>query len=231
MNCLIVDDNKIARTTIKQIATHVNDIFIAGESASAIEAYNFLKEHPVEVVLLDIEMPGMTGLELTRNLGKDGPLIIFTTAKKEYAVEAFELNVVDYLVKPITPARFIQAIEKAKEVLQSKTEEVKMGTDEFIFIRDSNIIRRLKIDDILYAEAMGDYVKLHTPQKFYAIHSTLKAVESRLLPNNFLKVHRSYVVALNKIDIIQEGTLLINGKSIPVADAYRHILNSRMKVI
>lgn len=231
MTCLIVDDNKIARTTLRQLASQIRDIDIAGECDNAMDAYNLLQEKPVDVILLDIEMPGMSGLELTRNLGSTRPLIIFTTSKKDYAAEAFDLNVADFLVKPITPARFIQAIEKAKELLQSNRQEVNLREDEFIFIRDSNVVKRLKLDDILYAEAMGDYVKLHTPQRFYAIHSTLKAVEERLPASRFFRVHRSYVVAVDKIDTIQNGVLIINDRSIPVADAYRGALNKRMNIL
>ena len=231
MNCLIVDDNKIARTTMKQLASQVKDITVAGECATAMDAYNFLQEQPIDIILLDIEMPGMTGLELTKNLGNKRPIIIFTTSKKDYAAEAFELNVADYIVKPVTPARFIQAIDKAREILQSNTEEFKMSGEEFIFIRDSNIVRRLKLDDILFAEAMGDYVKLYTVQKFFAIHTTLKAVEDRLPVSRFIRVHRSYIVALTKIDAIQDGALVVNGKPLPVADAYRAVLNRRMNIL
>jgi DNA-binding LytR/AlgR family response regulator len=231
MNCLIVDDNKIARTTMKQMAGFVQDIVVAKECADATEAFNFLQENPVDLILLDIEMPGMNGIELTKNLGINRPLIIFTTSKKNYAVEAFELNVADYIVKPVTPARFTQAIEKAREMLSSRTEEVKINKEEFIFIRDSNIIRRIKIEEILFAEAMGDYVKIHIPQKFYAIHSTLKAVEARLPDSVFLRIHRSYIVAISKIDTIQDGSIIINGKPLPVADAYRVSLNKRINII
>lgn len=231
MNALIIDDNKIARTTMKQLANQVKGLTIEGDFANAIDAYNFLQDHKIDLLLLDIEMPGMTGLELTKNLGDKKPVIIFTTSKKEYAVEAFELNVADYIIKPVTPARFIQAIEKAKEIIESNQQEVKIDGDEFLFIRDSNIIRRLKIDDILFAEAMGDYVKLHTPQKFYAIHTTLKAVEERLPALKFVRVHRSYIVSLRNIDTIQDGALVINGKSVPVADAFRASLNKRMNIL
>lgn len=231
MNCLIVDDNKIARTTMKQMAGFVEDIIVTKECSNATEAFNFLQENHVELILLDIEMPGMSGIDLTKNLGISRPVIIFTSSKKEYAVEAFELNVADYILKPITPARFTQAIEKARDILSSNKEEVKINEDEFIFIRDSNIIRRLKIDEILYVEAMGDYVKLHTSQKFYAIHSTLKTVESRLPDSIFLRVHRSYIIAVNKIDTIEEGAIIIKGKPLPVADAYRAALNKRIHII
>lgn len=231
MICLIVDDNKIARATMRQLAGQIKDLDVAGDFASAMEAYNFLQDHKIDLLLLDIEMPGMTGLELTKNIARPYPFIIFTTSKKEYAVEAFELNVVDYVVKPVTPSRFLQAIEKVREIRDTRTEVVKMEPDEFIFIRDSNIIRRLKMDDILYAEAMGDYVKLHLPQKFFAIHTTLKAVEERLPVSKFIRVHRSYIAALGKIDGIQDGALIINGKSVPVADAYRTTLNKRLNIL
>lgn len=231
MNCLIVDDNKIARTTLKQLASQVKNITIVGECANAMEAYNTLQEQPVDVLLLDIEMPGMTGLELTRNLGNKRPIIIFTTSKKDYAAEAFDLNVVDYVVKPITPARFVQAIDKAREAFQSLGEEVKFSGDAFIFIRDSNIVKRLSVDEILYIEAMGDYVKIHTPKRFFAIHTTMKMVEQRLPADRFLRVHRSYIVAVDKIDTIQEGALIVGGKPVPVADAYRSALNKRMNIL
>ena len=231
MNALIVDDNIIARTTMKQLVSQVHDVVLAAECADAIEAYNLLQKQQIDLILLDIEMPGMTGLELTNNLGIKRPLIIFTTSKKQYAAEAFKLNVADYLVKPIGLARFLQAIDKARELLESAAGSFELNLEEFVFIRDSNIVRRLKIDDILYAEAMGDYVKLYTPQKFYAIHSTFKSVEDRLSTSKFIKVHRSYMVALNKIDTIQDGALIINGKPIPVADAYRAALNKRLNIL
>ena len=138
---------------------------------------------------------------------------------------------VDYLVKPVTTPRFIQAIDKAREVWESTREEVKLKKDEFIFIRDSNIVRRLRFDQILYAEAMGDYVKLYTPERFYAVHTTLRAVEERLPASSFLRVHRSYLVAIDKIDTLDGGALVVNGKPLPVADAYRAALNKRMNIL
>lgn len=230
MNVLIVDDNEIARDVVSQIAGRIKDVRIVAECADAMQAYNVLQEKAVDVILLDIEMPGMSGLELTRNLAK-GPVIIFTTSKRDYAVEAFELNVADYIIKPVTPARLIQAIDKARELLASAEEEMKVNDDEFIFIRDSNIIRRLSLNDILFVESMRDYVKLHTTQKFYAIHNTLKAVEDRLPSQRFLRVHRSYIVAIDKIDTIRDGVIIIQDKTVPVADAYRATLNRRMNIL
>lgn len=216
---------------MRHLAGQIKDLEVTGDVDSAIAAYNFLQEQPADILLLDIQMPGMNGLELTKNLGNHRPVIIFTTSLKEYAVEAFELNVADYLVKPVTPSRFIQAIDRARTIIESNKEEVKLNNDEFIFIRDSNIVKRLNVDDILFAEAMGDYVKLHTPQKFFAVHATLKSVEERLPEHQFIRVHRSYIVALHKIDTIQDGAIVIGSKSIPVADAYRSQLNRRMNIL
>jgi two-component system, LytTR family, response regulator len=231
MNCLIIDDNKLARTAMKQLASHVDQLHVSGECASAIEAYNILQKEKIDLLLLDIEMPGMNGIELTRNIGKKGPIIIFTTAKKDYAVEAFELHVADYLIKPVTPARFIQAIERAKEVQQAASRELHDTDNEYVFIRDSGALKRVGLDDILYLEAMGDYVKLHTAQKFHAVHSTLKAIEERLPDTKFMRVHRSYIVALDKIDAIQDGAIIISKNAVPVADAYRAALNSRLNLL
>jgi DNA-binding LytR/AlgR family response regulator len=231
MNALIIDDNEMARMTLNQLAGRIDDLTIVAECSSAFEAYNLLLARPVDLLLLDIEMPGMSGLELTKNLTNKRPLIIFISSKKEYAADAFDLNVADYIIKPVTGLRFIQAIDKAREILDSNQEEVKLKEEEFVFIRDSNIVRRLKLDSVLFAEAMGDYVKLYTQEKFYAIHTTLKAVEERLPASRFLRVHRSFLVAINKIDSMEAGVLIINRKPIPVADAYRSALNKRMNII
>jgi len=231
MNCLIVDDNKMARMAMKQLVSQVNELVLAGECDNAMEAYNKVNKEHIDLLLLDIEMPGMTGLELTKNLGHASPLIIFTTAKTDYAVEAFELNVVDYVIKPVSPARFLQAIEKAKEVLESNKQDVLVEEKEFVFVRDNGILKRIDINDILYLEAMGDYVKVHTLQKFHVVHSTLKAIGEKLPPSKFMRVHRSYIVALNKIDFIEEGVINIGKNPIPVADAYRGSLNQQLNLL
>src|SRR5687768_11127302 len=171
MKCIIVDDNKMARMAMKQLVSQVKNLELVKECSTAMEAYNSISIEPVDLLLLDIEMPGMTGLELTKNLGNKKPLIIFTTAKTDYAVEAFELNVVDYLIKPISPGRFLQAVERANDALSSKKEEVKMNEQGFVFVKDNGVLKRINVDEILYLEAMGDYVKVHTGQKFHVLHA------------------------------------------------------------
>ena len=231
MNCLIIDDNIIARTTLKQLVKKDPGLTLVGECADAMEAYQKIMSDPIDLLLLDIEMEGMSGIELVKSLSTKNPIIIFTTSKKEYAAEAFELNVADYITKPVTTIRFLQAIDKAREIFKSKKQEIKTEDDSFLFIRDSNIVRRLKIDEILYAEAMGDYVKLYTSDKFYSVHSSLKEVEIKLPHSKFLRVHRSFIIQVGKIDTIEGGTLIINRKMVPVADTYRSALNQRLKIL
>lgn len=230
MKALIVDDNDIARTTLSHLAKQVPNLTIVNEYSNAIEAYHHLQNNQVDLIFLDIEMPEMTGIELTKALSGKETIIIFTSSNKEYALEAFELNIADYILKPVMPARFLQAVSKAQSILESRKDEVEVTKDEFLFVRDSNITRRLKLDDIFYAEAMGDYVKFYTKEKMFAIHGTMKSAEERLPKDNFIRVHRSFIIAVDKIDTLQDGGIMINGKFIPVADAYRKSLNTRMNV-
>jgi DNA-binding LytR/AlgR family response regulator len=231
MRCIIVDDNAMARMAMKKLTDHVKDISVVAECENAMEAYNIISKQPVDLLLLDIEMPEMSGIELIKNLGKKSPFIIFTTAKTNYAVDAFELNVVDYLLKPVELPRFLKAIDRVKEATESEREEIEVKDKEFVFIRDSGILKRINADEILYLEAMGDYVKVFTPQKFHIVHATLKSIEDKLPSLKFMRVHRSYIVALNKIDYIEEGVISINGTAIPVADAYRTSLNNRLNLL
>ncbi|WP_316800471.1 LytTR family DNA-binding domain-containing protein [Pedobacter frigidisoli] len=231
ITCIIVDDNPIAREILIMLASQVDDLAVLNDCEDALQAYNYLQNNPVDLILLDIEMPGMTGIELTKNLSNKGNLIIFTTSNRDYALEAFDLNIADYLVKPFSSQRFLQAIDKARAILSSRSEHVELANDEFIFVRDSNVVRRVGVDDILYAEAMGDYVKFHTTDKLYAIHTRLKSVEERLSKNKFIRIHRSYIVSLQHIDTLQEGGLVIKGRFLPIAERYRKNLNRTMNII
>ena len=232
MKCLIVDDNKMARMAMKQLVSQVKTLELVAECSDAMEAYNHLTSNNIDLLLLDIEMDGMTGLELTKKLGNKSPLIIFTTAKKDYAVEAFELNVADYLVKPVLPARFLQAIERAKELAAKKDKkEDKVPEQDFVFVKDNGVLKKINVDDIMYLEAMGDYVKVYTGQRFHVLHSTLKSIEEKLPPSKFVRVHRSYIVSLSKIDFIQDGAISIGKASVPIADTYRTVLNKRLNLL
>lgn len=231
MNCLIVDDNKIARTTLKQLISLDSSLVLVDECTNATEAYVKILEHPIELLFLDIEMPGMTGMELAKSLGQKRPLIIFTTSNRDYAADAFDLDVIDFIIKPVTPVRFLQSMERVKEFVKNKTQVTDNKEQDFIFIRDSNTVRRLKLDQILYMEAQGDYVKIYILNHSYNIHSTLKSVEDKLPASIFLRVHRSFIINVSKIDTLEGGTLIINNNLVPVSDAYRATLNKRMQIL
>ncbi|MCX3266751.1 LytR/AlgR family response regulator transcription factor [Pedobacter agri] len=231
MNCLIVDDNPIALSTLKNLLKIEDSLRLVGECENATEAYKILATNKIDLLFLDVEMPGISGIELVRGLGERKPLIIFISTKRDYASDAFDLNVVDFIAKPVTPDRFLKAVIKAKEIFKNHNLFVASKKDEFIFIRDSSIIRRLKLCDINYLEARGDYVKIYVDDKNYSIHSSLKSVEDKLPMDMFSRVHRSFIVNIGKIDTIEGGTLIINQNFVPVSDAYKASLNKRMQIL
>ncbi|QNK63463.1 response regulator transcription factor [Pedobacter sp. PAMC26386] len=231
MNCLIVDDNKIALTALKQMVRMDPALTLIKECEDATAAYQEVILGQIDLLFLDIEMPGMSGLDLVKTLGEKKPMIIFTTGSVDYAAEAFDLSVIDYLLKPIIPIRFLQAVEKAKTLLKNKNITLVNKEDEFIFIRDSNVVRRLKLSDILYMEAMGGSVKIYLDNKVYSIYSSLKSVEEKLKHGIFLRVHRSFIINVSKIDTLEGGTLIIHNYFVPVSDAYRAALNKRMQIL
>lgn len=204
---------------------------VTGECFDAVEAYKQLQMNEVDILFLDIEMPDMSGIDLVKSLGDKRPMVIFTTSTTDYAAEAFDLNVVDFLIKPVSPARFLMAVEKAKKMLMIKGLAFTDKEDEFVFIRDSNVVRRLKVSDILYMEARGDYVRINVSDQTYSIHSSLKSVEEKLSKNTFLRVHRSFIINVSKIDTIEGGTLIVNRNIVPVSDAYRAALYKRMHIL
>lgn len=231
MNCLIVDDNIIALAVLKKLISMEPTLTVVGECFDAVEAYKQIQTKEVDILFLDIEMPDMSGIELVKSLGDKRPMVIFTTSTIGYAAEAFDLNVVDFLIKPVSPARFLQAVEKAKRVLLTKGLSVADKEDEFVFIRDSNVVRRVKTSDILYMEARGDYVRINMTDHTYSIHSSLKSVEEKLSKNMFLRVHRSFIINVGKIDTIEGGTLIVHRNMVPVSDAYRATLYKRMQIL
>lgn len=228
MNCLIVDDQKIFRTVLKRMFELDNALTLVGECNDAIEAHQKVLENQIDLIFLDIRMPGMSGLEFAKILEDKHPLIIFTTSVAEHAAEAFDLNVVDFLLKPISPSRFLKAVEKAKEIYSNQNISVDGNMSDYVFVRHSNVISRLKLTDILFFEATGDYVKVHTTKQQYSIHSSLKTIEQKLPQNLFLRVHRSFIINLNKIDTAEGKTLVIDHNLIPVSETYRADLNKRM---
>lgn len=231
MNCFIVDADQVSRTMIMSLASQFEELYVAGDCAKAMDAFKMMRSKRIDVLFVNVELPEMNGIELVRLLGDKSPEVVFFTSRKDYAADAFELDVADCIVMPISPVRFMQAIGKVKRMIGSRKAADAPPEQKFFFMRDSGMLKRLLIEDILFIEAMGDYVKIYTQQRFHAIHITLRDIEEKLPAEKFLRVHRSYIVALNKIDRVEEGVIVINNKPVPVADTLRNRLNKHLNIL
>jgi len=232
MKCIIVDDNKMSRTMVKQLVEHVDFLELKAECESPVEAFNYLKKEDIDLVFLDVEMPTMTGLELIRNLEKR-PIIILISAKKDYAAEAFELNVADYITKPVTLSRFMTAVDRAKELFESKDQKLVINEKEkdYIFVRSNSLLTKVRIQDIIYVQALGDYVNIFTKDKRLTVHITLKGMEEKLPRDKFYRLHRSYLTALHHIDNIEEGTVYVGKHPLPIGEQFKKELLRRINLI
>ncbi|MBI3519150.1 MAG: response regulator transcription factor [Bacteroidetes bacterium] len=232
MNCIIVDDNKMARTALKKLIEQVDSLVLKEECASPIDAYNYLQKEPIDLMFLDVEMPGMTGIELVKNLEKR-PIIILITSKTDYAVEAFELSVADYIIKPVNLSRFMLAVSKAKELFDSKGQKVELNDKDkdYVFVRSNSVLTKIKINDITYIQALGDYVNIYTTDSRYTVHITLKGMEEKLPVERFYRLHRSYLIALDHIDKVEEGTAFIGKHPVPIGEQYKKELLKKINLI
>lgn len=227
---LIIDDNKVARVMLVEMLRKVDGIELVAEFEDAPSAISTLKKGSIDILFLDVEMPGMSGFELLKIL-PDKPLTILVTAQAGYAVEAFELNVVDYLVKPFSVSRVILAVERAVELLQVKNTKVNQVENNNIFIRDGKTIRKILLQSILWLEAKGDYVKIVTQQGNFIFHNTLRNLEEKLSGGEFVRIHRGYLVPISKIDYIEDGAAFIQGTPLPVSENYKNELLKNLRLL
>lgn len=222
MKCIIVDDEPLAREGMELNVQEMDFLELKGQFGDAISAYNYLIENDVDLMFLDIQMPGeMTGLDLVKAL-KDPPLVIFTTAYPEFAVEGFELDVVDYLVKPIRMQRFIQAVNKAKEKYESSHAEVHTDEDgDYIYIKADRKFVRLKLDDILYIKGMKDYVMVYTKTSRYMTAMNIKTIFNQLEHPSFVRISKSYIINADFIKEVNQNGVLIGEEEIPLGKTYK----------
>jgi DNA-binding LytR/AlgR family response regulator len=234
MNCIVIDDEKMARVIVKTLCNQLNSLNLLEEFSNAIEAIKYLNENDIDLIFLDIHMPNFSGLDFIKTL-KDPPKIIFTTSDPKFAIEAVEYDfIVDYLLKPIELPRFEKAIKKAEKQLAAQINletqvEPELKNDFYV-----NIDRRLiKIDlpSIYLIEAKGDYINIKTEDKDYVVHSTLKKIEEKLPDSLFLKVHRSYIINVKKIIDIEDNSVLIKKDVIPVSRSIRPELMKRLDLL
>ncbi|MBO4753976.1 MAG: response regulator transcription factor [Bacteroidales bacterium] len=245
---LIVDDEFLARKLLQDYVKKIPEIELAGTAQNAFEAYSFCKERHVDIVLLDIHMPDLNGIELARTL-KDVPAVIFTTAYSEYALESYEVAAVDYLLKPIALPRFMQAIEKAIVKLKgvetaapsdssnsslraplARTEGSNPSTpsNSSLLIKADYKLYKINYDDLLYIEGQHEYVSFYTKGKRITALYSLKSLEEQLPRDKFIRVHKSYIVSIDNISEIEQLNVTVAGQKIPIGGSYRESLLERL---
>lgn len=234
LNCLVIDDEPLARKGIKEYIEDVNFLTLAGEADSPLKAMDLLSSGKVQLMFLDIQMPKLTGLQFFKSLQQPPP-VIFTTAYPQYALDGFELNALDYLVKPVSFERFLKAALKAKEYYelrgQNKPAETAIASD-YLFIKADGKLVKVLFGDILFVEAVQNYVTIHTKEKKLMTYLTFHSIEEFLPSNLFIKTHKSYLVAISKIESIDGNIIQIGNHSIPISrnlkdEVMEKIMNSR----
>lgn len=226
--CLIVDDEPMARDVIRRYIEQIPSLQVAGEFGNAIDASLFLQTNTVDIIFLDIQMPKLSGIDFVKTL-RTIPKIIFTTAHKEYAYEGFELDVIDYLLKPIRLDRFLRAVNKVFPKHQGQAEEKMVVSGHnmkfaspFIYVNVDRKMVKIMLEDILYIESDKDYVKIFTAKSMIITRQTINAIEAMLSENKFFRIHRSYIVSLDKIKSFSKEIVEIGNKELPVGKLYRN---------
>jgi DNA-binding LytR/AlgR family response regulator len=220
INCIIIDDEPLACKGLREYIDEIDFLHLAGIYDSGLKAMNISRQQAIDLIFLDIEMSGLSGLDFYRSL-QHAPQVIFTTAYPQYALQGFDVNALDYLVKPISFDRFVRAALKAKEYFEVRnkqvTDEIKNDGTSFFYVKTGNRMEKIFLDDIFFAEALQNYVCIHTKEKKYTAYLTFKAVEEYLPGDKFLKIHKSFIVAVSKVDSIEAGHLNILNVKLPIS--------------
>ena len=227
-NCLIVDDEPLARSLLSDYVRKVPQLNLVDTLSSALQVMDALHKNEIDLMFLDVQMPDLTGISLLKALQKK-PLIVLTTAYSEYALEGYELDVADYLLKPITFERFLRAVDKVTQRLNERSAPVPIAaskppvetTQPFVFVKDGTKLIKVRIDEILYVEGLKDYVTIHTKAQKIVSLQRLKTLEEELPPDKFIRVHNSFIVAFNAIDVIHKNDVQIGSAMIPIGETYK----------
>jgi two-component system, LytTR family, response regulator len=226
LNCVIIEDEPLARNLMIEYVKKVPSLNLIEAFSNPLAAMETLRSASIDILFLDVQMPEITGISLLKIL-KKRPLVVLTTAYSQYALEGYELDVADYLLKPITFERFLKSVDKITQRLESapavqpsSVEPVNV-TPPFIFVKDGTKLVKVKLDEILYIEGLKDYVTIHTVNQKIVTLQRLKALEEQLPANKFIRIHNSYIVSLDAVDVIQKNEVQIKGVTLPVGDTYR----------
>lgn len=212
LKCIIVDDDPVQRELLKSCVEKVGDLKLVGSYPNAIEARLALEKRDVDLILLDVEMPEMTGIEFLQNF-QDVPQVIMVTAKKQYAFDAFEFDVTDYISKPVDMDRFESAVQRVRYYEENLK---KPENEDSIFVKSNGVLVKIDTADLSYVEAMGDYIKVHTKEKRHIVHSTMKAFVAKL-PEYFIRIHKSFIVNINHVDRLEDNSIYMGEKELPVS--------------
>lgn len=224
ISCIIVDDEPTAREVIAAHLTKINNVEVIGSCESAGEAFRLINSHKIDLIFLDINMPGISGLSFARSINKEIK-IIFTTAYREYAVDGFDLQAVDYLLKPISFERLLRAVNTFSNIHYNKgehqfTREIELPQD-FMFVRADRKMIRINFDDIFYIESLSDYLKIHTRSGSIVIRETISNIEKELPHQNFIRIHRSFIVSLAALSSYTNEFMEVAGKALPISRSYK----------
>ncbi len=230
IRCLIVDDEPLAREGMELLVKEAGFLDLQASCAGALEANQVLAREAIDLIFLDIQMPRIRGIDFLRGL-QDPPLVIITTAYPHFALEGFELNVLDYLVKPIAPERFLKSVNRARDVMERNQPGGAAGTggaDDYFFIRCNNGYEKIFYESILFVEACQNYICIHTAAEKYMTLTPMRSLEEQLPAGNFLRIHKSYIVAVSKIRSLNGNEVTVGQTRIPVSKNYKDEL---MKII
>jgi DNA-binding LytR/AlgR family response regulator len=223
LTCIIVDDEPGARKILQEFVGKVPFLELLGKFENAMKAEAFLNVNPVEIIFLDIQMPKLSGLNWLQQTNNES-MVILTTAFPEYALEGYELDIVDYLLKPIAFNRFLKAVHKARDYYQLKHTASTLMRPSYLFIKSDKRIEKILLDDICFAESLGNYVTIHTQTKKIIAYLTIRSLESQLPAQEFIKIHQSFLVNCSKIESIEGNEIKITGKSLPISRNNREMV-------
>lgn len=234
--CLIVDDEPLARDLIRGHVEKLENFEIVAECSDAMKALNVLREKQVDLIFLDIQMPQITGTEFLKTL-KHPPKVIITTAYREYALEGFELDVIDYLLKPITFERFLKAINKYYQMNQEEVQVFsgssaeKLADESFIYIKENKKVVKVHLSEIRYIEGLSEYVQVFTEKRKIITKTSMAQMEEKLISDNFLRIHKSFIVSISKIEAFTANTIEIQGKELPIGRSYKNAVLSALNFV
>ena len=220
MQTLIIDDEQPAIRLLSVFVKKVPSLKLQLATTNAFEGLELMNKINIDLLFLDIEMPDITGIELLQSLEKK-PLVVFTTAYEKYALKGYELDIVDYLVKPIPFDRFLKAVNKVQKLFQNNQPKIISNQPAFLFVKSDYKTIKIPFQKILYIEGLKDYVKIYTQEKMIMTRLNLKGIEEKLPGENFVRIHRSYIAAFSKITSFQKSQISIGDKDLPIGDAYR----------